>query len=555
MIKQVTFKFGPSREQSPLQFEPGQMTVFVGPNNSGKSLVLREISNYNMTDSGAALKVINSLQLKPFSRSEAKDLLLSLGTVDPPELGSGFHISAPLTWSRPGSGGELTIPSLDLYLSGMDAKGHFQNAGQILAFSTVQLDGHTRLSLVNRQQLGDLKAPPKNLLSHLFTNDDARNRLRELLYEAFGLYFYLDPTSIPSLQVCFHPEPPPTPSMERSLENTAVNFFKHATPIEEMSDGVKAFTGILAAALSRAYRVIVIDEPEAFLHPPLIRKLGRRLTELSQERLGNVFAATHSSDFLIGCIQANPSINVVRLTYKRGIATARHLPATQLEGMMRNPLLRSAGVLSGLFHEGVVVCEADSDRAFYQEINERLVETKEGGIDSCLFLNVNGKDQLKDVIQPLRTMGIPAAAVVDLDVIKRGTLKPLLQAAFVPDILVDNLRTLKDSLYSKYSEFDLDPKKAGIDALDKQTKVSAEAFIARLEEYGIFVVHVGEVERWLKELNVTGHTPYWLIKVFEKIGANPMSNDYVRPKHGDVWEFVRKIASWISNPHRKGIPE
>jgi hypothetical protein len=37
---------------------------------------------------------------------------------------------------------------------------------------------------------------------------------------------------------------------------------------------------------------------------------------------------------------------------------------------MRNPLLRSTGVLSGLFYEFVIVTEADADRAFYQEIND-----------------------------------------------------------------------------------------------------------------------------------------------------------------------------------------
>lgn len=35
--------------------------------------------------------------------------------------------------------------------------------------------------------------------------------------------------------------------------------------------------------------------PEAFLHPPLIRKLGRRLTEIVSERGGNVLASTHSA--------------------------------------------------------------------------------------------------------------------------------------------------------------------------------------------------------------------------------------------------------------------
>ena len=59
---------------------------------------------------------------------------------------------------------------------------------------------------------------------------------------------------------------------------------------------------------------------------------------------------------------------------------------------MRNPLLRSTGVLNGLFYEFVVVTEADADRAFYQEMNERLLRFKpEWGIPNCLFLNAHGK--------------------------------------------------------------------------------------------------------------------------------------------------------------------
>jgi predicted ATPase len=44
------------------------------------------------------------------------------------------------------------------------------------------------------------------------------------------------------------------------------------------SDGVQAFVGIVCAVLWGDYRAILIDEPEAFLHPPLARKLGRQLT-------------------------------------------------------------------------------------------------------------------------------------------------------------------------------------------------------------------------------------------------------------------------------------
>ena len=43
MITEIRLSFGASRGQRPLKFEPGAVTVFVGPNNSGKSLVLREL--------------------------------------------------------------------------------------------------------------------------------------------------------------------------------------------------------------------------------------------------------------------------------------------------------------------------------------------------------------------------------------------------------------------------------------------------------------------------------------------------------------------------------
>ena len=47
MIKKLLLKFGRSKEDEALSFNPGSITVFVGPNNSGKSLALREIENYS----------------------------------------------------------------------------------------------------------------------------------------------------------------------------------------------------------------------------------------------------------------------------------------------------------------------------------------------------------------------------------------------------------------------------------------------------------------------------------------------------------------------------
>lgn len=75
---------------------------------------------------------------------------------------------------------------------------------------------------------------------------------------------------------------------EQALDEKARSFHGAATEILELSDGVQAFSGILAAVLSANYKIVLVDEPEAFLAPALRRKLGSRLATLSQEREGTL---------------------------------------------------------------------------------------------------------------------------------------------------------------------------------------------------------------------------------------------------------------------------
>ena len=77
---------------------------------------------------------------------------------------------------------------------------------------------------------------------------------------------------------------------------------------------MQAFVEIVTAVYS-GDRVVLIDEPEAFFHPPLARKLGYQLTNAISKRNGTLLASTHSADFLMGCLQASTSVRVVRLEY------------------------------------------------------------------------------------------------------------------------------------------------------------------------------------------------------------------------------------------------
>ena len=96
-------------------------------------------------------------------------------------------------------------------------------------------------------------------------------------------------------------------------------------------------------------------------------------------------------------------------------------------------------------------------------------------------------------------------------------------------------------------------KLKGVDCIAGEELDALRAFLEQCANYGIFIVDVGEVERWLSHLGCQGHGPDWLIPVFEKLGNDPADAAYIRPDEGDVWDFVRKIGRWISNPTH-GMP-
>jgi hypothetical protein len=447
--------------------------------------------------------------------------------------------------------GESIAGLMERELGGLTQQEREMLCRDFLSLFTIRLDGRTRLALTQPRPAGDLQQQPSNFLVALFKDERARERIREITADAFGLYFVIDPTGVTRFRIRMAPRKP-RPGEEQSLEERARNYHSAAVDIAEMSDGVKAFTGLTAAVLSADYRVMLVDEPEAFLHPPLIRKLGRRLTQLAAERGASVIAATHSPDFLMGCIQAGEGLDIVRLTHRHGVATATLLGARELKPLMRNPLLRSTGVLSALFHDGALVCEADADRVFYQEVNERLLESGLPGADGCVFLNAQNKQTIRKIVHPLRSIGIPAAAIVDLDLLKSADdLRELMEACAVPEALRGPWEQQRRQLERVLRGASF--KSGGVRCLSDEDRESCLHLLAGLADYGIFVVPSGELESWLPELEVGGHGPEWLTRVFSIMGTDPEGEGYIRPRRGDVWDFMLGAARWIADPERKGM--
>lgn len=422
-----------------------------------------------------------------------------------------------------------------------------------MRYHTLILDGFNRINLVNHQTRGDLKTPVSPL-AKLLVNDTVRERLRQTIYEATNLYFAIDMSEGDALHIRYGDTPPPN---ERTVEDATLEYMRNAKSISNVSDGIKAYTGILLQLYAGNPEIIIIDEPEAFLHPSLARRLGKEIANAAATESKHVFVSTHSADFLMGAILSGAKVNIIRLTYENNVGTARLLPSEELTRLMQDPMLRSVGILSGLFYNHVIIGEADADRAFYQEINERLLSNSDmRGIPHTLFLNGNGKHTIPKLIEPLRKLGIPAAAIVDIDIVCEGgqNWTSHLTACNIPTSEHQSFGTRRANVLGFLTKANPNYKiDGGIDCLSGGEKEAAENLFSELERYGLFAVRRGEVEAWLTNLNVNRYKHAWLRSIFNAMGSDPQIPEYVTPSDGDVWDFMNQLRTWLMNPNRRGI--
>lgn len=556
-LKTLRFRAGAGPSASPLEIVCPNVVVLIGPNNSGKSQALRDIeSEFGEWNSAPSRVVIDEVELEmpgsadlihgmmePFDAKSAPDL--------PPTVGHRWY-------RRPSMAGQsnhqIQIPE-NAFADWMGRQDMRQLKANFVRFFTRRLDGATRFHLVSDQPSGALEGQPTNHLWSLFQNPDAREKISAFTQAAFGRFFVIDPTGMTSFRMRLSDRAPVDVQEEQGLDPRAQAFHRGASLLSTLGDGVKASVGLVAAVHSLPDRILLVDEPEAFLHPTLARRMGRALTETARERDASLVVATHSAEFLVGCIQATTQLRLIRLTHETARSTARTIEPSEIAGLMNDPLLRSANALRALFHRGVVVCEADADRAFYEEVNARLAAGAKG-IDDALFMNAQNWQTIPRIVLPLRRLGVPAAAVMDLDVLMDKDFKhiwPLINATPHELARMRAARAAAKGYMDGATRASI--KKSGLDALSGAERKSIEDLIRDFASYGVFFVSVGELEGWMKASGASqSDKAKWVLEVFEYMGADPDAAGYVQPEAGDVWGFLAGVKSWIDNSARLGIP-
>ncbi|MFF7103666.1 AAA family ATPase [Streptomyces nigra] len=527
------------------------MTVFTGPNNSGKSLLLRELVTltHNYPGTMQPLRWVTGIEIRREGSGR--------------EMISWLHERGHEARRRP-SDGRTFLPSRmnseEIGVEVESAAAHWDASSFGSISHLLVNDQWTQQRLQDQTDSGfwDQSIPPSHPTQRLWESKYLHTRFSKLFQSAFGHPIAIN-RYVPQFRLQIgspgleDTPPPASPELREAYASLPY--------LAEQGDGMRAFANILLHTLVRPAPVIVVDEPEAFLHPPQARLLGRYLA-LHTPSPCQVIVATHSADFLSGVLEGNASrqtasprsLALVRIMRTNDTPAARTLAPAAVSEILDTPLLRYSNIVSGLFHDGVVLCEAEGDCHFYAATID--VARGDAPHENLVFLHVNGKARLSNAAQKLRACGIPTAVVADFDFLNDVTKvkQALSQLDGRWEEVQDDVRTLHEHANSSVitapaSEIkkkinDIIDQTRGRTALSQQQieeitrtlksangwktiKASGLAGLSgephnaaqRLVDYfanlGVFLVPVGELECWVRAVPATNKSG-WLTRVFEE---------------------------------------
>ncbi|GAA1423038.1 hypothetical protein GCM10009662_82550 [Catellatospora coxensis] len=284
------------------------------------------------------------------------------------------------------------------------------------------LDAENRTGMVHSQSSYDLQtARPSGPVQLMYARRDLEEIASSYMLRAFNVPMTVNRYrgSVISLHVGKTEIPegiaPPSPDYLAQL---------FALPeLPGQGDGIKAFMGIVLLVIFDRYRILIIDEPEAFLHPPQAYLLGKVLAEL-QGQGTQVIVATHSADLLKGITSSSASdgaVGIVRLTRSDSTSHIAQVEPPQVRDLYSDPLIRHYPIIDGLFYRGAVLCEGDSDCTYFRAVFEDISSDADPVVPTSLGLHLthcSGKSRIHVALTALRSAGVPTACIVDLDMLR-----------------------------------------------------------------------------------------------------------------------------------------
>lgn len=392
-----------------LTLEEGDIVVFVGPNNAGKSAALRELEAW-VARSTPGLVVKSATMRKVGTQADLRAYL----EANAQKSGD----SADLTYGGIGYNIHHT------HLSFFD---QVSDRHPVAPFFTRRLTTEGRIQDSNAAPpISLFRTPPTHPIHMLLMNPDLANEISDKFRHAFGkdLTPFRAGGSTYPLYVGDRPAVPPG---KDELCREFVDALQTSNAmLEKQGDGMRSFAAVILHVLAaRTHSIQFLDEPEAFLHPPQARLLGRYIAE---DRAGNsqLFISTHSTDILDGLVEGgSDKVRIVRLRREGEVNRVKELDKVQTKAVANDTLARFSRVFDGIFFEHVVICEADGDCMFYQSILN-LPSISGDRRPDVLFVHTAGKHRMAKLADTLRALDVPVSVIADIDILnEEGTFKNL----------------------------------------------------------------------------------------------------------------------------------
>lgn len=366
--------------------------------------------------------------------------------------------------------------------------------------------------------------------------------------------------------------------LDSSFREEGRKYYEKLPELNRQGDGMKSFSGIVLSLLFSAHSIALIDEPESFLHPQQAYSLGQALAnDLGAEK--QIFCSTHSSYFINGLLSGGGKrvkiIRLERIMKEDGREINPHflLDNQGVADLINEPMILYTKIMDALFSDSVVICESESDCSVYSSLYAYM-ERSNHKYSECIFLPTNGKAKIKNVVSSLKAFGLKLKAIVDFDFLNDEELVKAYVSVFGGDwanfeanfklfnqmiaVREDQIKKteINDKVTNYFAQISGDflnksqikhlaeeilfkdewdeIKTKGISYFDgKPQKDALRKLLDSFAAIGIFIVPCGELECFVPD--VKGHGISWIKNLEDKY------HDFSDEAYSKIKEFLVKV--------------
>lgn len=548
-IKSITFN------ERNLNLNNNDIVIFVGPNNSGKSRILKDI--YSLSGDGNFSIVLKSIVIQ----KNSINLESVLNSIAEKNTNPGIR--------------DYTFNGKAMYLaphsqSSYDSSSTFQDYVDLFVCN---LDTEARLQICNPQESINREEAKKHPIHYVARDPELRKWLSDNFESCFGDSIIPDSYNGKSIPLLMGPPIRFDQEFKDEQDRTeayAKELAKYPR-INDQGDGIRSFVGILLYLMLRNYSIYLIDEPDSFLHPPQAKLMGSIIAN-SLNDSQQAFISTHSDELIKGLLETAPNrVKIVRVTRTANDNHISILNNEDIVSIWKDPLLKYSNIMSSLFYEKVVLCESDSDCRMYSLIESYLKQSF-GEYSDTLFIHCGGKDRMPKIIKALKSLDINVKVIADLDVlksketlykiisnmgmeeapfkqkyeslkaeifkngdastIKKSEIESVIKSGEGEDLELTQIRQIKQ-LFKRMNKWDI-LKSTGINKMDDiNAKDILKELVLKLKDNSIYLVPVGELENFVPL--VSGHGNEWVDKVLNQYP------DFSDPVYNELTSFINDL--------------